>query len=81
MSQQGAKLLIETIKNKADAIICLATGSSPKRMYELFVEAVHTEHLDVSQVTFLKLDEWCDIKASDTCSCDSFIKNHFGSKK
>lgn len=80
MSQQGAKLLIDTIKHKKDAIICLATGSSPKRMYEIFVEEVNKEQIDLSEVTFLKLDEWCDIQKEDTCSCAYFLQKNLFDK-
>ena len=37
MSKEAADLLLDTLRKKPDAVICLATGSSPARMYELRV--------------------------------------------
>lgn len=76
MSKQGAKILIDTISEKKDAIICLATGGSPKRMYELFVDEVNRNKIDISNVTFVKLDEWYDVKPEDDCTCTTFIKEN-----
>lgn len=76
MSQMGAKLMIDTIKNKSNASICLATGSSPKRMYEIFVDKVNKENIDISEVTFVKLDEWIGLSEEDPNSCTGFIRTH-----
>ena len=38
MSKEAADLLMDTLRKKPDAVICLATGSSPARMYELVCE-------------------------------------------
>lgn len=76
MSQKAVDILIETIQHKRDAYICLATGSSPSRMYELFVHEVNTNHLDISQVTFVKLDEWYGVHPHASCTCSSYIKEH-----
>lgn len=76
MSKQGAKLMIDLITNKKDAIICLATGGSPKRMYELFVNEVNDQKIDISEVTFVKLDEWYGVAPNDSCTCTTFIKEN-----
>lgn len=76
MSKQGAKIMIDLITNKKDAIICLATGGSPKRMYELFVNEVNNQKIDISEVTFVKLDEWYGVAPEDACTCTTFIKEH-----
>lgn len=76
MSLQGKQILIDTIINKKDAIICLATGSSPKRMYELFVNEINEKKIDISEVTFVKLDEWYGVAPEETCTCTHFIKEN-----
>lgn len=76
MSKQGAKLMIELITKKKDAIITLATGGSPKRMYELFVQEVNDRKIDISEVTFVKLDEWYGVVPEDSCTCTTFIKEN-----
>lgn len=74
MARQGAEILIKTIKDNPRAVITLATGSSPKRMYKLFVETINHEKIDISEVTFLKLDEWYGVAPDADCTCTTFIK-------
>ena len=76
MSQKGAAMLIETIKKNPKAVITFATGSSPKRMYEVFVECVNRERIDLSEVTFLKLDEWLGVPPEAGCTCTTFIQKN-----
>lgn len=77
MSKQGAELLIELMRKKADAIICLATGGSPKRMYEILAQAINEEQIDLSHMTFVKLDEWYGLPKDDPCTCTSFLNTYF----
>ena len=74
MSQKGAAILIDTVKNNKDARICLATGGSPERMYEIFAETINKENIDISNVTFVKLDEWYDVEEDAPFTCNVFIK-------
>lgn len=76
MSRQGADMMIEVILKKADANICLATGGSPLRMYEIFVEEVKKQGIDVSNVVFTKLDDWCGLSKEDEETCEYFIWKH-----
>lgn len=74
MSQLGANILLNTVKTNPNARICLATGGSPERMYEIFAETVNKENIDLSNVTFVKLDEWYDVEEYAPCTCNLFIK-------
>ena len=74
MSLLGAKILLDTIRNKPNASICIATGGSPERMYEIFVDTINKENIDISNVTFVKLDEWYDAEEYDPFTCNAFIK-------
>lgn len=76
MSRLGADILIETIKNKKEASICLATGSSPAKMYAYFVHDINEQKIDISEVTFVKLDEWYDVNEEEPFTCSTFIKEH-----
>ena len=49
-SQKAADIMLEVVKNKPTAILGLATGSTPVRMYELFREdheKNHTSNIEV----------------------------------
>lgn len=74
MSQLGADILLETVKTNPNARICLATGGSPERMYDIFANTVNKENIDLSNVTFVKLDEWYDVDEYAPCTCNLFIK-------
>ena len=65
MSKEAADLLLDTLRKKPDAVICLATGSSPARMYELVCEAVNRERIDLSEITIRgSWNEWYGVEPS-----------------
>lgn len=76
MSKHGVKIILEVIEKKKDAVICLATGSSPKHMYELLVQEINEKRIDISDVTFVKLDEWYGVDPQEDFTCTSFIRVH-----
>lgn len=71
-----AELMVETILHKPNAVITLATGDSPKRAYQLFVEKVIEEGVDTSRVFFTGLDEWVDVKPTNPGSCHYFLHEY-----
>lgn len=80
MAYLAAQNIIQTIQQKNDAIICLATGGSPKRMYEIMANEINAKQIDISQITFVKLDEWYGMEEDDENTCTTFIKKHLLSK-
>ncbi len=70
LSEFGAKEVFEYVERKRNAVICVATGESPKGIYSLlpFRKDLFIE------VTFLKLDEWGGIPPADPSTCESYIK-------
>lgn len=75
-SNSAAELMIETIINKPNAVITLATGDSPKLAYQLFVEKVVEHGIDISQVFFTGLDEWVDVAPTNPGSCHFFLHQY-----
>jgi galactosamine-6-phosphate isomerase len=74
LSQISAKVMLEGIQKKPDALFCLATGSSPARAYEIFIELVNKDHINTQQLRILKLDEWWRINEHDPSTCETFIQ-------
>lgn len=74
MSQRCASDMLDLVKTKPTASIILATGASPLLAYRLFVQAVLAENVDVSQVTWVKLDEWAGLPPENPATCDYFIR-------
>ena len=74
MSAMAAMVIRQTVEKNPKAVIVLATGHSPLLSYRLFVEEVKRTGLDVSGVTFVKLDEWLGLSESDEATCEYFIR-------
>lgn len=74
MSEEAAAVLESVVRKNPAAVIVLATGHSPLLTYRLFVEHVKKTGLDVSGVTFVKLDEWLGLSPADEATCEYFIR-------
>ncbi len=72
MSQAGAKLFIDLIKNKPDAVLGLATGSTPIGLYKELIKA-HQEGLDFSRLTTFNLDEYLGLASDHEQSYNYFM--------
>lgn len=44
--------------------------------YQLFVEKVKVQKIDLSSVTFVKLDEWVGLSSDDPATCEVFLQQH-----
>lgn len=90
LSRISAEEMAECIRNKADALICVATGSSPSRAYEILADIISKEKINTDKLRILKLDEWWKVDETDLSTCEHFIqtriikplniasKNYFG---
>ncbi len=58
MSKVAAKVVARTLNAKPDAVLGLATGSTPLGLYKELVRMHRDEGLDFSQVTTFNLDEY-----------------------
>lgn len=74
LSRKFADFLIKTVTEKEDASIVIATGTSPLLGYRMFVKRVKEENIDISKVTFIKLDEWAGLSGDSPATCEYFIR-------
>jgi glucosamine-6-phosphate isomerase len=58
------------IKEKPRAVICVASGDSPKLACELFCRKVNEENID-SKFFFAGLDEWAGLSPETSGSCNN----------
>lgn len=63
----------DLIKTKPNAVLGLATGSSPLAAYQSLARIVHSEHIDVSQVRGFALDEYLGLPLDHPQSYHSTI--------
>ncbi|PWT78065.1 MAG: glucosamine-6-phosphate deaminase [Bacteroidetes bacterium] len=73
LSEQAASEIEEVIKLKPDAVICLATGESPKLTYQLLVKKLIDGKIDLSDCTLIGLDEWVGVPPTTEGSCHHFL--------
>jgi galactosamine-6-phosphate isomerase len=74
MSQKAAEQILDEIRKKPDMLLCIATGSTPNRTYELLAEYFITEPGLFDKLRIIKLDEWGGLAMDDPASCESYIR-------
>lgn len=75
MSEAAARLVIEQIKKKPNAVLGLATGATPIGLYENLVKAAWLKTVSLSQTKAFLLDEYVGLNKADSRSFHYFIKN------
>lgn len=73
LSQYAAKHLAAIINQKPNALLCLTSGDTPTETYHRFVDLAQQERVDVSQCTFVVLDEWVGFGPEDVGSCSYYV--------
>ncbi len=85
MGKEAAKYFAEVIRNKPNAVLGLATGSTPISTYKELIRLHEEEGLDFSQVTTFNLDEYLgltgDHKQSYRYFMDTNLFNRLNIKK
>jgi len=74
LSSLCADAMLACLSAKPGALICLATGYSPRGAYQEFVRRARETRLDLSQAAFLKLDEWLGLAMDDPATSESFLQ-------
>lgn len=74
MSREAAEWVVRAIRRKKDALICLATGESPARVYALLCEQYRADPKLFAEVRFVKLDEWGGLAMTDPGSCEAYLQ-------
>ncbi len=77
LSDYLAEQMVELILRKPNALICFASGNSPKTTAAFFVQKVKEREIDLSRFRFIGLDEWVGVPADVAGSCHHDFKNWF----
>ncbi len=77
LSRAAAELIAEVISQKKKTLVCIASGHTPIGVFEYLVKDVNAGKLDLTNCTFLSLDEWVGIDPEDPGSCLSMLKRDF----
>jgi len=76
LSRQAANEIIALMKQKPEAVLCLASGDTPRLAYSLMTKMAKDEKIDFSRCTFIGLDEWMGIPPDNEGSCHYFLRRH-----
>lgn len=79
-SEVASRLISRQIREMPDAVLGLATGSSPCKLYELLAEKFRGGSLDLSKVTTFNLDEYVGLSPEHPASYHKFMAKHFFSE-
>lgn len=77
LSRATADLLANYISQKPKSLVCIASGHTPVGVFQYLIKDVQAGKLDISECTFLSLDEWVGIDPKDSGSCLSMLKRDF----
>lgn len=73
LSQHTADHIAAVIRQKPDALLCLASGDTPIETYHRLVALANAGRVDVSRCTFVGLDEWVGMGPDDVGSCSYYV--------
>jgi galactosamine-6-phosphate isomerase len=71
MSAAAADLIAKRLQEKPDLLLCLATGSTPTRTYEILAKQPKSLF---KQARILKLDEWGGIPMNSPATCETYLR-------
>ena len=70
----GAKIIARVVRDKPDAVLGLATGRTPERLYQELIRLHRDEGLDFSRVTSFNLDEYVGLPGDHPQSYRHFMR-------
>jgi glucosamine-6-phosphate isomerase len=74
LSVHAADEIIQLVKDKPNAVLCLAAGDTPRLTYNLMAQEATDENVDFSRCSFIGLDEWVGIPPGSEGSCQYFLQ-------
>lgn len=75
MSQQAAKIILETVQQVPESILGLATGSTPEGLYELLKKAYAEKQVSFQHTQTFNLDEYVGLSSDDEQSYHYFMND------
>jgi glucosamine-6-phosphate deaminase len=77
LSKAAARFVADVLNTKPDAVLGMATGSTPLGLYQELVRMHREENLDFSQVTTFNLDEYVGLPTTHPQSYHYFMHENF----
>lgn len=77
MSKIAAQIVVDVLNAKPNAVLGMATGSTPLGLYKELVRLHQKDQLDFSRVTTFNLDEYVGLPVNHPQSYHYFMHEHF----
>ncbi len=75
ISREAVNDLLKNLQGINRPLLCTASGDSPKGLYKELVIQVKEKGIDISEWTFLSLDEWLGMNEKNEGSCRFHLNN------
>ncbi|MDP6629628.1 MAG: glucosamine-6-phosphate deaminase [Kiritimatiellia bacterium] len=79
-SGAAARVVARLVREKPNAVLGLATGSTPLKLYRKLIQLHNEEELDFSEVTTFNLDEYVGLEKEHPQSYHAFMWEHLFSQ-
>lgn len=76
MSTFAANKVMQIINSKPNCLLCLATGSTPRRAYSLLADEYIKCADKFCKIRLIKLDEWVGVPFSSIASCEHYLRQN-----
>jgi glucosamine-6-phosphate isomerase len=76
LSDFVASEVLTLVKQKPEAVLCFASGDTPKLACQLIVQRANNEKVSFLRATFVGLDEWVGIPPENSGSCKYFFQQN-----
>lgn len=76
MSKAAADFVVDFVQHKPNALLCFPSGESPTGILHYLIHYAQTGQVDFTQCTFVGLDEWVGMDASNEGSCRHYMQQH-----
>jgi galactosamine-6-phosphate isomerase len=75
LSAHTADIVIHSLKENPELVLCMASGSTPSLLCDLLVKKLKAGETDFSRFSFIGLDEWVGLSLTNTGSCHYFFQS------
>lgn len=76
LSRMAAERIAEKLSKKPDAVLGLATGSTPEGMYEALIEMYNQKRISFAEAETFNLDEYVGLQSNDENSYAHYMNQH-----
>lgn len=74
-SAYAAEMIVAAATAKPDLVLCLATGATPERCYDLLAARAAADPALFARARIVKLDEWLGLPTDHGATCEAYLRS------